>query len=360
MAPINPDPVLLNNNADNNKVNNLKLDDMVSKQTAIPEDTVFHYVRTDEPHFTRRKQILAIHPEIKQLYGSDPKMAPQVIFCILLQIALAFLAPRLSTWEFWVCVYVVGGTLTHILSMANHELGHNLCFEEPIWNECLGWFANVAQGIPSFFAFRKYHTEHHFNLGVEGGDPDLPTEWEANTFRGRFLKALWVFLIPAFYTLRPFIVNPKPASKKEIFNLVSIIGLDLVILYYFGPWPIVYLIGSTILGMGLHPFNAHVIAEHYENAVEQETYSYYGVMNLVCFNLGYHNEHHDFPRVPHTKLHLVKKMAPEFYNDLNTYKSWMGVIADFILRRDIGIHSRIKRTAAIPNYSASLQQKKSQ
>ncbi len=67
--------------------------------------TDFFWSETDEPHATRRKQILAAHPEIRDLFGPDPWALPQardsvlatfflgVSFEFELLLFLAFCAP---------------------------------------------------------------------------------------------------------------------------------------------------------------------------------------------------------------------------------------------------------------------------
>lgn len=74
-----------------------------------------------------------------------------------------------------------------------------------------------------------------------------------------------------------------------------------------------------------------------------ETCSYYGILNLLTFNVGYHVEHHDFPSIPGSKLPEVRKIAPEFYDNLESHSSWSWVIWQYIIDPTVGPYARVKR-----------------
>ena len=77
-----------------------------------------------------------------------------------------------------------------------------------------------------------------------------------------------------------------------------------------------------------------------------ETYSYYGILNLITFNVGYHNEHHDFPRIAGSRLPELRAIAPEYYENLQYYTSWTKVIWDFIMDPSVTPFNRVIRKDA--------------
>jgi len=184
--------------------------------------------------------------------------------------------------------------------------------------------------------------DHHSYQGVDQIDTDLPTDFEVSYFTNTIMKCLWLIAQPIWYAFRPLFMKPKPFIFWEGINWVGVVAFDLTVIYVFGLKGMVYLWMGTLLGLGLHPSAGHFIAEHYEFIKGQETYSYYGFWNFFNFNVGYHNEHHDFPRIPWTKLAEVKRIAPEYYN-LPSYDSYIAVMSKYIFDPQCGPWSRIKR-----------------
>ena len=244
---------------------------------------------------------------MKKLMGYDPNTKYIVVAAVVFQMMMAYLVSDAS----WVTViglaYCLGGTINHSMSLAIHEISHNLAFGHSrlLANRILGFIANIPLGIPVSISFRKYHLEHHRYQGDNEKDVDIPTDFEGKFFVNTATKLLWVILQPLFYSIRPFFVRPKPVQGLEIINVILQISIDALVVYFWGIKPLVYMIGGTLLATGLHPMAGHFISEHYMFKEGYETYSYYGPLNYLTFNVGYHNEHHDFPGIPGSKLPLV-------------------------------------------------------
>lgn len=310
-----------------------------------PKNDDFYWVYTDEPHASRRKQILAKYPQIKQLMGHDSRIVLQLIVMVVAQLFMCYMVRESSWTEIFILAYVVSGTLNHSLSLGLHEVAHNLAFgaHRPFLNRAIGFFANVPLGVPASITFRKYHLDHHKYQGDDIIDVDLPTKLEAILFSSPIGKFFFVVFQPLFYCFRPVMVLPKPMTRLEVLNWTIQIVFDAIIYYNFGAKALAYLLLGTLLGLGLHPIAGHFIAEHYVFVKGFETYSYYGPLNLITFNVGYHNEHHDFPNIPGYRLPELKKIAPEFYDNLPCHHSWIKVLYDFIVCPEMGPYSRIKR-----------------
>jgi len=309
----------------------------------------FFYTETKEPHTIRRKAILEKHPEIEKLFGNDTRPVPYVIALVAFQLTMAYLTKYMSLPVFLLTAWIIGGAASHALSLMTHEVSHNLVFKTKEANEYFGIFCNIGMGLPSASTFKRYHMEHHQFQGYDGIDVDIPTPYEGAFFTTPLRKALFLLLQPLFYAARPDFVRPKTLNRLDIINRVVIVCTDAVVVYFFGVWGLAYMILSLLLGMGIHPCAGHFIAEHYVFEAGHETYSYYGSLNLLCWNVGYHNEHHDFPRVPGWRLPEVKAIAPEYYDNLPQHTSWTYVLWRFVVDPKMGPYSRVVRETKVPN-----------
>ncbi|KAJ3477787.1 hypothetical protein NLG97_g8744 [Lecanicillium saksenae] len=242
------------------------------------------------------------------------------------------------------------------LFLAIHEISHNLAFKNATANRLLAIFANLPIGIPYSASFRPYHLTHHKSLGVDGLDTDLPTALEAFFLDSIFGKAFFCTFQIFFYAIRPMTVYRIPLTGVHALNIAVQVAFDAALVHFASPKAVLYLVLSSFLAGSLHPVAGHFIAEHYvyetvtpaqrdpANKVPvPETFSYYGPLNWVTYNVGLHNEHHDFPAIPWTRLHKVNRIASEFYDDLPRHESWVYAIWRFIWDPSVGMNCRVKR-----------------
>ncbi|KID96501.1 dihydroceramide delta(4)-desaturase, partial [Metarhizium majus ARSEF 297] len=328
-----------------------------AKQDANPKHDFF-WTYTEEPHRTRRLAIIKAHPEITKLCGPEPLTKYVVLGVVTLQIVLAYLLQSTSfwSWKFWAVAYVFGATANQNLFLAIHEISHNLAFKSAMANRLFAIVANLPIGIPYSAAFRPYHLTHHKSLGVDGLDTDLPTAFEAFFLDSILGKAFFCTFQIFFYALRPMAVYRIPFTWVHCVNLAVQLAFDALLLRYASPNALLYLLLSSFLAGSLHPVAGHFIAEHYVyetvtptqrdpgNMVPvPETFSYYGPLNWLTYNVGLHNEHHDFPAIPWTRLPAVYETAKEFYEPLPRHESWVYAIWRFIWDENVGLNCRVKR-----------------
>lgn len=336
-----------------------------SSQLETPQQVVakydsdkFFWSYTEEPHRTRRQAIIKAHPEVIKLCGPEYLTKYVVLAVVALQFTCALClrdTPILSL-KFILTAYAVGATANQNLFLAIHEISHNLAFRAPLGNRLFAVFANLPIGVPYSAAFRPYHLTHHKSLGVDGLDTDLPTYLEAFFLDSVLGKAFFCTFQILFYALRPMMVYQLPLTRIHLLNIIAQLSFDYLLLHYAGGRALTYLIISSFLAGSLHPCAGHFIAEHYvfdpqpKSAKETsnlvpvpETFSYYGPLNILTYNVGLHNEHHDFPAIPWTRLPVLHEIAKDYYADLPHHKSWTWVIWQFIWDKEVGLWCRVKR-----------------
>ncbi|MCJ1279971.1 hypothetical protein MMC21_007796 [Puttea exsequens] len=335
--------------------------DLPHKASSTFSGDQFFWSYTEEPHRTRRQAIIKAHPKVTKLCGPEPLTKYLVLAVIAVQLICTSLlrdAPVISL-RFLATAYIIGATANQNLFLAIHEISHNLAFKAPLANRLFAIVANLPIGIPYSAAFRPYHLTHHKSLGVDGLDTDLPTALEAFFLDSILGKAFFCTFQILFYALRPMMVYKLPLTQIHLLNIVAQIVFDILLVRFAGVKALAYLITSSFLAGSLHPCAGHFIAEHYvfspqpKSAKEAanlvpvpETFSYYGPLNILTYNVGLHNEHHDFPAVPWTRLPMLHEIANEFYADLPRHESWMWVIWQFIWDREVGLWCRVKRKEA--------------
>lgn len=307
----------------------------------------YTYTSGANPHAVRSREMLKKYPEIKKLMKPYPisSLWITIITCIQLLTGYFIVDYNLGLGWTLLLAYTVGAICAHSLFVMVHEATHDAIFKKKVNNRIWGILCNVGQGLPSAMGFRTYHLLHHSHLGEYDHDADLAFNWEAKAVKNIWWrKALWFLFFLIIEVVRPARLKKGKTFDRWVFlNIAFILVTNLLIYKFIGPMALTYIVLSSVFSLGLHPLGARWIQEHYIYREGQETYSYYGPLNRIQFDIGFHNEHHDFYRIPWVNLRKLKAIAPEYYDGLYSHQSWTKLLLDFIFNPERDLYQRIVR-----------------
>ena len=307
-------------------------------------------VATPQPHPRTTRRLLASHPEIRHLIGRNPWTAVATACLVAAQtgIALTLSHRHAPLWLVVVVAYTAGAIIDHALWAMIHEATHRLVFPGRSGNTVVGLLANLPLMVPGYAYFERYHLRHHSYLGVYEHDVGLPDYREAQWVgHSAVRKTLWLLAFPLIYGLRPLHLVPRDLFDRRVLsNGLMQVAYMAVMVVFGGAGAMLYLAFSFFFAIGLHPLGARWIQEHSTLTPDQETYSYYGRANGVSFNIGYHNEHHDFPSIPWNRLPDVRAIAREHYDTQLSYTSWTRLLLTFVSDPRYSLWAMVRRNSS--------------
>lgn len=275
-------------------------------------------------HDERRKHLFRDHPEARALIGPNPWTAVAVVSLVALQLSIAASLSEAPWWAVLVLGYAVGAFVSHALGVLIHDAVHDLVFRSATANRWLAMLANVPLVFPAAMDFREKHLKHHAHLGEpNGADTQAPQRWDFRFVTNRLRAFIW-------HAAGPILTHsdapPTGLSRWVLINALVNLSCSVAIAAIFGFHSLVYLGVASLAAFGHHPVGIRRYGEHLTLRNEQPTVSYYGPLNRLSFDVGFHVEHHDLPSVPWNRLRRLKQLAPELYADLASLQSWSSLL----------------------------------
>lgn len=319
-------------------------------------------------HRERARAMIQAHPEIKTLFGNYPASA----FCCLgmagLQLGVAAAVSHYPWWVTILAAYCVGALVNITLFQLAHECDHLMVFKSKFLNRYLFMLTSIPMFLSAHHTWWIEHIAHHNDMSAT---KDFTTRRRsyflatratsplfvpyslfmavAQCLRSAFGLILYVFtsllrgrIEPTRFTLSVLADDhlisgyerEKITKWAVVYPVVSFLTYGL--LAWYGGWkPIAYLLMSQVFFTGfLHPYCLGWVLgiSHFHGRRNyQPSASHYGwLINFTTFNAGLHVEHHDIAGIPWFRLWKLREMAPEYFNNLETIKSYTALGMKFV------------------------------
>ncbi|GAB5362753.1 hypothetical protein AAMO2058_000825400 [Amorphochlora amoebiformis] len=317
-------------------------------------------------HHKRRMQMLLKYPQLRELMKPDQKPAYNLWLFALLAFHMMLAAlcgyvrrsceSSLSSLVFVVAAAgVLGAGFAFNLQQLTHEVSHNVLWPKTI-THALMFLADLTFGIcgPGWHGYyMMLHSQHHRNAGGRD-DPDVSFQmyWSVipkGLSTSRIGRVVWLTVFGLFTQAVVLFCHCCGVNKLN-FLMEHKVSLATVLAAKLGYWSACYFLlggGSVLylwlasgfaLGAFAHPYVGFWLIQHLSipGNGHQPTVSYGGSdwWHLANFGALRHVEHHDFPTVPFTTCHRIRKIAPDFYDHLYEVPSILGITWEWICHTD--------------------------
>jgi fatty acid desaturase len=205
-----------------------------------------------------------------------------------------------------------------------HNHSHRRIFTSPFVNQWFGRIWTFSGGWPSFFWEYSHVTVHHANLlGAE--DWTLPKRKLDGSFEDfrRYALAHWPWRY-ANHIFRELSsrrsLRWKALSEFAIFLALWSIPFWIDPIMALWLWVLPQWIGNVmVMAPGMYVQHSGCVRKSPERPVSHSNVFLSNFFNFTMFNIGYHLEHHDYPRVHWSELPELHKRLKEQMIDGGTH-----------------------------------------
>ncbi len=249
-------------------------------------------------------------------------------------------------WYAWIPASIVIGFVVFDFTVLVHEVVHEIVTKErkSLGHTLLGHLYSAPSGL-SFSQFRRWHLDHHDNLGTEDKDPKRHSLTPKIVTRA--YKALYFTpaLVPIYFrAARREAANYEPALKQRIAwerraAILLHLTIPALLWWQFG--------GAAALKLHILPvffvfpvaFTVNRLGQHYD--IDPQAPAHWGTLikpspllwDRVFLWSNYHLEHHYFPRVPFYNLSALHRHLKPFFKQQGIRpRTYGGLLWDWLVR----------------------------